>query len=281
MVPEPRLPDALVERVLARLDLPAAPQPDADGLAALYLAWCRQVPWDNVQKRITIAEGRPVLAGAEPVEFFENYLRDGTGGTCWPSSGALHALLVALGFDARRVIGSMHPERSGRRANHGSEIVRADGEEWLVDSSILNERPLPLRRGEVTAIDEALHPMRAEPRDDALWLVTWASYAGPDPIPCLLFEDDVSHAAYLERYEVSRTSGFSTYLMLRKNLAGGVLSLRGMKRSLKRVGADFEEGLVADRREMLVRETDLSPEVVRRIPDDEPQPAEGGSVRSA
>ncbi len=272
MIPEPSLPDALVERVLARLAI-AAPRPDADGLAALYLAWCRQVPWDNLQKRITIAAGRPLLAGAEPVEFFESFLRDGTGGTCWPSGGALHALLAALGFDARRVIGAMHPERSGRFANHGSEIVRADGEEWLVDSSMLNERPLPLRRGEATAIEHALHPMRAEPRDDALWLVTWSSYTGPEPIRCLLFQDDVAHESYLERYEASRSWGFSTYLTFRKNLADGVLSLRGTKRSLKRVAVGLEEGVVADRGEMLVREAGLSAELVARIPDDEPQSA--------
>lgn len=280
MVPEPRLPDALVERVLARLGI-APPRADADGLAALYLAWCRQVPWDNVQKRITIAEGRPLLAGAEPVEFFENFLRDGTGGTCWPSSGALHALLAALGFDARRVIGAMHPERSGRFANHGSEIVRVDGEEWLVDSSILNERPLPLRRGEATAIDDALHPMRAEPRDDALWLVHWSSYTGPEQIPCLLFEDDVTHESYLERYEASRGYGFSTYLTFRKNLADGVLSLRGTRRSLKRAAAELEEGPVADRRELLVREGGLSPEVVARTPDDLPEQPERGRSQSA
>lgn len=272
MVPEPHLPDALVQRVLARLGIPA-PRPDADGLGALYLAWCREVPWDNVQKRIAIAEGRPVLAGAEPVEFFENFLRDGTGGTCWPSSGALHALLTALGFDARRVIGDMQMRTSGKSPTHGAEIVRVDGAEWLVDSSMLNERPFELRRSEVTAIADGLHPMRAEPNADGMWLVTWQSYGRDEPITCWIYEDDATHQRFLERYEASRVKGFSYGLTFRKNRPDGVLAFGRSTRSFKDAKTlTITRTDVADRVAGLIGEGGLSPEIVARLPEDEPEP---------
>ncbi len=270
--PEARLPDALVADVLDRLGTPV-PGTDLEGLAALYAAWCRGVPWDNVQKRISVAERRPVLAGAEPEEFLRNFLAHGTGGTCWPSSGALHALLAALGFDARRAVAAMMYDRVGRVPNHATEIVRADGEEWLVDSSMLCERPLALRHGERTAIDDALHPMRAEPNDDGMWLVTWAAHARDEQIACWLFEDDVPQARFLERYEVSRVSGFSYGLIFRRNLADGVLSLNRTTRAFKDRQGTLATREVADRAAILIGEGGLSPEIVGRLPDDEPDPA--------
>lgn len=268
---EPRLPDSLVADVLGRLGVPALP-PDLDGLTALYAAWCRHVPWDNVQKRISIVERRPVLAGAEPDEFFRNFLAHGTGGTCWPSSGALHSLLVTLGFDARRVVAAMQYDRRGKVPTHGTEIVRAAGEEWLVDSSMLYGRPLALRDGKSTVVDDPLHPLRAEPHDDGMWLVTWQVYARDEWVMCLLFEDDVPHARFLDRYEASRVSGFSYGLTFRRNLPDGVLSLNRMTRAFKDRQGTLTTEEVADRTAILVHEGGLSPEIVARLPEDEPDP---------
>jgi arylamine N-acetyltransferase len=266
----PTLSDELAGRVLSRLGV--EPGTTAEGLAAVYRAWCSAVPWDNVQKRITVAERRPILAGADPVEFFENFLAHGTGGTCWPSSGALHALLATLGFDGRRAVAAMQYDRFGKSPNHGTEIVRVDGEEWLVDSSMLSGRPVPLRHGDVTEVRDALHPLRAEPNDDGMWLVTWASYARDEPITCWIYEDDVTHERFLERYEASRVSGFSYGLTFRRNRPDGILSVQGHTRRFKDASGQIESTEVADRGSVLVYEGGLSPEIVSRLPDDEPAP---------
>ena len=50
------LDDSLIERVLAKLGLQATPSPDLEGLARLYDAWCRRVPFDYVQKPFEIEE---------------------------------------------------------------------------------------------------------------------------------------------------------------------------------------------------------------------------------
>jgi len=60
-----------VEAVLEQLGLSAPPEPTSDGLARLYLAWCHNVPFDNLRKRIHLAAGDPSpLPGGEPEEFF-------------------------------------------------------------------------------------------------------------------------------------------------------------------------------------------------------------------
>ena len=107
-----------------------------------------------------------------PDAFLAAYLRDGTGGTCWPSSGGLHALLVALGFDARRGSAAMYDNLSGPIHTHGTVIVRIDGVDYWVDSSMLTDRVFPFVRGEETHLDDPLHPVRVEPVDQ-LWRVWW------------------------------------------------------------------------------------------------------------
>jgi N-hydroxyarylamine O-acetyltransferase len=268
---EPRLERPLVDRVLARLGLASAPPVDRRGLEDLYRAWCRTVPWDNVQKRVSVKNGRVPLAGAYPDEFFENLLRDGTGGTCWPSSGALHALLLALGFDARRVAGTMSPDRWPGQINHASAIVTIDDEELLVDSSMLTERPIPLRSDAETVIDDPVHPVQARPTGD-LWTIRWRIQARDEEIDCVLVEDDAPFERYLECYEESRVSGFSYFLTLTKNIAGGILSLNGSKRTFRDGDGRLMAAYVEDRGQVLISEAGLSPRIVAALPPDEPDP---------
>ena len=263
------LTDALVDRVLARLGLPSAPPPTRAGLAAVYRAWCAHVPWDNVQKRITVAAGRAPLAGASPAEFFENFLRDGTGGTCWPSASALHAILTHLGFTARRAIAAMAHDRFGRVENHATTIVHLDGEDLIVDSSILHVEPLPLRDG--ARLDDPAHRVRIE-RTAGEWVLWWTMHSRDAEMACLLLEDDVPLARYLDRYEASRVTGFSYFLTFTKNLPGGVLSVNGDRRTFRHVDGAVTSETVLDRAGVLVAEGGLSPAVVDRLPPDEPDP---------
>jgi N-hydroxyarylamine O-acetyltransferase len=265
---EVHLNNALVDRVLGRLGI-AAPPPTRAGLETLYRAWCASVPWDNVQKRITIAERRAVLGGAYPNEFFENFLRHGTGGTCWPSSGALHAILVYLGFPARRGLAAMGYDRWGRVVNHGTAIVRLDGEDLIVDSSIRHAVPLPLRDG--ARIDDPAHRARVD-RTDGEWVIRWTVHSRDEELACLLLDDDVAFDRYLERYESSRVSGFSYLLTFSKGVDGGVLSVNGLQRVFRASDGSLSAGTVSDRGRLLVAEGGLSEDVVARLPPDEPDP---------
>lgn len=166
------LEPALVERVLERLGLPTTPEPDLPGLATLYRAWCRRVPFDNVWKRIHLAEG---LAGPLPgdalEDFFATWLRHATGGTCWAGNGTLAALLTALGFATERVLSTMRvaPDLP---PNHGSVCVTIDGARHLVDASMLFDEPLPLVPGATTRIDHPAWGVTCRPEGER-WAVGW------------------------------------------------------------------------------------------------------------
>src|SRR5205085_5014564 len=163
----------LTDAVLERLGLAERPPLDLAGLDVVYGAWCRHVPFDNLVKRVHLASGSAdPFPNGPPDAFFAAWLRDGTGGTCWPSSGGLHALLASLGFDARRGSAAMYDNLSGPIHTHGTVIVRIDGAEYWVDSSMLSDRVLPLVRGQETRLDHPLHPMRAEPVAER-WRVWW------------------------------------------------------------------------------------------------------------
>ena len=177
----------------------------------VYGAWCRRVPFDNLVKRIHLVSGSAdPFPNGPPDAFFAAWLRDGTGGTCWPSSGGLHALLVALGFDARRGSAAMYDNLSGPIHTHGTVIVRIDGVDYWVDSSMLTERPLPLVPSRRRHSTIRCSPVRAEPVDD-LWRVWWPHPFLDEMIGCLLLDDDVTAEHYLARYELSRgMSPFNT-----------------------------------------------------------------------
>jgi N-hydroxyarylamine O-acetyltransferase len=180
------LPPALTGRVLVKLGLPARPEATLPGLHALYGAWCRRVPFDNLRKLALLRSGQPgPLPGDEPDDFFEAWLRDGTGGTCWAGAGALHALLSSLGFRSSRVIGTML-SRPDAGANHGSVVVAIDGLNYLVDSAILHDTPLPL----------------AADRD--AWRIRWRPLHQLTGIDCRIDEVGVSAQRFRIAHETTR-----------------------------------------------------------------------------
>ena len=267
---------ALVDAFVRRLGFEGRPQPTLAGLSALYLAWCRSVPFDNLRKRQWLASGATdPPPGAEADDFFTAYLEHGTGGTCWAVSGAMTDLLLELGFDARRVASSMLPFPDvPNRPNHGTTIVRFGEEQWMVDTSMLTEAPLPLDPARETTGGEGILSARVEPLD-SLWRVWWKPWrAGPDEMPCELERDDVDRDLYLARYRASvEMSPFNAATYVRKGHAGGVRTLTGSTLVEVDRGGVVQQTDVADRRDdVLVGVFGYSPEIVAGLPPDETGP---------
>ena len=224
------MPVDLLDRVVTRLGLTERPAADLPGLRTLYRAWCDRVPFDNVRKLISLGAGdaRP-FPGGRADDFLEAWLAHGAGGTCWPSSNALHAVLTSLGFDARRVAGSM---RDMGVVNHGSIKVWLEGRDWLVDSSMLTTEPLPL--GDVPFfLDDPVFVAEVEPVGDSH--VVWLDLPpNSEYLPCRLLEDPVDHEYYLSAYERSRGfSPFNQRLFARRNLPNQLFVLFGRTRFVK------------------------------------------------
>ncbi len=262
------LPTDLRDRVLERLGFSEAPLVTVDGLNALVRAWGRTVPFDNLQKRIVLAtDASAPLPCATPAEFFARYLAHGTGATCWPTSTALHALLGACGFDPIRLAGTMQP--SG--VHHGSVLVRMNRDEYLVDLWA-DEIALPLARTGTTA-GVAAFALRAEPHGP-LWRVWYRHPVREDDCYFEVKERDVDLPAVLADYEGSRVnSRFNTRIFARKNIPGGVVSVtRGARHVRTAAGLTHRDLTPEEQAKVLIEEFGYSPEIVARLPPDEPDP---------
>lgn len=259
------LPDPLRTRVLEKLGFTAEPELDFDGLSSLYRRWCETVPFDNAAKLIALrtnASGN--LPGISANEFFGNFLEHGHGGTCWPSSNALYSLLSDLGFDARRLAGSM---RDTGIVSHGTTKVCIDGSDWLVDSSMLTANPLPLG-DELFITNDPVWAAEIE-HVDGTHVIWWDSMPAPEYIPCRLLMDDVAHDFYVERYEASRArSPFNERIYVRRNTADSVIVITGNRRLLKTSRGVETSVLSAEELEQrLLDEAGFSPRLIDALRD--------------
>ena len=226
------LDENLLERILERLGLSEPPSPDMEGLRAVYAAWCLSVPFDNIAKLIALRTGTSgPLPGLDDAEFYNRLLDHGAAGTCWPTSNALFELLSTLGFNARRIAGSM---RDTGVVSHGSVNVTIDNRDWLADSSMLTVAPLPLTQ-ETYFADDPLFAAEVEHTGETH--IVWSDLPpNPTLIPCRMLVDPATHAFYAERYEASRTrSPFNERLYAKRNFPGGKLVLIGNSRVFKTV----------------------------------------------
>jgi N-hydroxyarylamine O-acetyltransferase len=260
----------LLEQVLDRLGLPDRTPVSLDGLGALYAAWCRRVPFDNVQKIIHLRGGHPgPLPGDDPATFFSAWLAHGTGGTCWAGHGALHALLVALGFAARRGIGTMLVSPNAP-PSHGTVLVDVDGSRYVVDASILHGAPLALSVDRSTSIDHPAWGVQCRTEDGA-WHIRWRPLHTPDGIDCRLDFLNATLADFRDYHERTRAwSPFNYELHIRRNLGDRVVGItRGERVELDPSGAVRRTPLNADGRvRVLVEELGLSEEIATRLPPD-------------
>jgi arylamine N-acetyltransferase len=121
----------LLDRVLVTWGVEAPPRPDAAFLDRLHAAYLAHVPFENATKVVKAARVMaPDAAVRGPVEFWEDHLRWGSGGTCFASNYAYQFLLRYLGFPARLLFCGLPAE--GPQA-HTALAVEAEGHRWLVD----------------------------------------------------------------------------------------------------------------------------------------------------
>jgi len=237
------LSPALRDAVLTRLGVPSSISTDYHRLATVYGAWCATIPFDNVRKLIAMYSNdeRP-LPGTTGTDFFEHLLEYGTGGTCWSTSNAIYELLSSMGFTVRRVAASM---RDRGFVTHGTVKATIDGTDWIVDTSILSNVPLPVRN-DVFISDDRLFAAEIEPTD-ALHLMWFSNPPGTGYTPCRLLVDQIDHEFLHAAYEKSRTFGvFNQHIYARRNFPGLMLLLRGPIRYRRTLDGTIEETLTRE-----------------------------------
>jgi arylamine N-acetyltransferase len=278
-VREPELSSALLTRILAKLDLADRPECSIAGLNRVYAAFCGYVPRDNIQKRIWLTGDQTApVTGGNPVEFFENWLAHGTGGTCFPSSGGLCTLLCALGFDAKRVSGCVIRDGIEYDANHASVLVRVEGADYLVDPQQASFRALPIVPGRHSSTGNGIHDTRAVPIPGGFELQSFPGSNRWDPLRVRFYTEKcvVDHAFYIEHYALSAVrelgrSPFNDALIVSRRFPGSIVILgRGNRIE---VAADNSvtkaEITIDERNKILVEELGISEEIISTIPPDD------------
>lgn len=265
----------LIERVLAKLGLRDRPPLDLAGLNKVFAAYCGNVPFDNIRKRIWFASDQTTtLPGGDPTDFFENWLAHGTGGTCWPIDGALYALVYALGFDARRIAGTMVVE-GYPGPNHGSVLVTLDGIDYLVDANIGSFKVLPLLPGTPASTGDGIHDIKAVPIKDYFEVFWYSGHNRQEPVPFRTQPeyDPVDHAFFLQRYDRSKSiSPFNESLYISRRFPGRILTIgRNNKITVAADGSITKTELSdTERKAALIDELGLSEEIAETLPPDVP-----------
>jgi|SRR5262249_19929254 len=271
---EPSLSPALLERVLTKLGLNKQPAPDLAGLNTVYAAVCGGIPFDNIQKRIWLRTKRKKpVTGGDPNEFFENWVRHGTGGTCWPTSGGMYALARALGFNARRIAGSVIVPNYPSGANHGSVLVTLGGHEYVFDFTFGSFKIPKLVPGQTTSTETGIHNVEIMPLDGGGWELLFFMGWSTTPLPFRYEQehDPVDHAFFLDRNDrASRVGFFNDTLLFRRRFADSIVTIgRGKKRVIAPDGTMTKTDLTTAQRDaLLIHELGLSEEIVARIPPD-------------
>jgi arylamine N-acetyltransferase len=155
-----------------------------------------------------------MLPGSGAEDFFESWLKFGTGGTCWSGAGACHALLTSLGFDAGRGVGTMLIVPS-LPPNHGTVVVAFARELYLVDCSMLHGEPLQLT--ENSAVTHRAWGVGCSRRDDR-WHISWRPLNKVEGLVCRLESVAASAEDFAAWYETTRSlSPFNYELCARIN----------------------------------------------------------------
>ncbi|MES2659228.1 MAG: arylamine N-acetyltransferase [Verrucomicrobiota bacterium] len=277
--PADGLPQDLLERVLVRLGFQHQPGNTHKDLTAIYAAWCQKVPFDNVRKLIHMrAENPGTLPGSHAEDFFTAWLTHGTGGTCWAGSGALFSLLASLGFDCRRGLATMlvAPELP---PNHATVLVKIDGANYLMDSSLLCGEPLRIDEEKETVIPHPAWGLSCAKRDGR-WHIAWRPLHKTDGFECRIEHFDAGDADYQSFYEATRPwSPFNYELTLRTNRGDKVIGASfGQSVTLADDGSVRSTPLsTEERNRLLLEEIGLSEEIVSQLPPDMPTPPPPGS----
>ena len=260
----------LQERVIARLGLTHRPEPTLAGLRALYSAWSRHVPFDNVRKLIHMRSGNTgPLPGYTPEDFLNGWLAYGTGGTCWSGAGALHAVLQSLGFDAQRVVATMLvvPDLP---PNHGSVQVTLDEQRYLVDSAMLCVEPLLLDPNAETGVKHRAWGLKCRPKAGR-WHIAWRPLHKVEGFECRLERFGATAAEYQTFYDATRSwSPFNYQVTARANRNDAVVGMAfGNTISLLNDGTvSVHPSTHEERIRVLIEQIDMSEEIVRQLPQD-------------
>lgn len=167
------LTDAQLSRYLHRIGHTGDTAPTLATLRALHRAHLLTIPYENLDIHFGVA------VTLEPERIFTKLVDNHRGGWCYEMNGLFARVLESLGFDVRRVAGTVGRAQRGWRAqgNHLVLVVQLD-RPWIADVGFGDGflTPLPLDPG---TYSQSFLQYRVS-RDGPRWRVDNHQYGGAD-----------------------------------------------------------------------------------------------------
>jgi hypothetical protein len=206
-----------VDEILEALDLSRA-EPGIGFLEALFARFNARVPFENASKILRDADVPDVSAKPRTPEiFWADHLELGTGGTCFARVAAFGALLCALGFDSRWLLGKVEHDD-----DHAALMVETPVGESIVDVGFPLPALVAARSGHV---ETALGGLQIESTPRGL-SVTFTDGVPEGPRALEIFWAPVSEDRLLELWKQTFRPGarFLSKVVMRRDLGNRVVS---------------------------------------------------------
>jgi arylamine N-acetyltransferase len=197
-----------------------------DKIAAAFSS----IPYENLTKIIkTDAMVNPVSSMRHPDELIGDYLRWGTGGTCFSLTAAIIAVYNALGIETHPVLADRH---YGPDTHCGLIIVRADGL-LLLDPGYLLFVPTLLPREKSVSVNTGYNTIELVPLDNGEKMEFYTVVKGNRKLRLVYKIKPVDAIVFAKAWEHSFLWEMMTYPVLTRVSAGQHMYLQGDKLAIR------------------------------------------------
>lgn len=206
-----------LDDILEAIEIDRA-EPSLPYLQALFTRFNERVPFESASKILRDAEIQdPAEKPRWPEVFWSDHIESGAGGTCFARVAAFQALLSALGFDARAVLGRVQED-----FDHAALLVGSGGEQWICDVGFPLPALLAAREGETDTALAEVH-VAATPRG---WSVEMLEGVPEGPRQLEIFAVPVAQEEFRSHWRATfdRRSRFLTSVSLRVERPGRIVS---------------------------------------------------------
>jgi len=194
------------------------------------------VPYENLTK---ILKADSVISAASamryPDEVIGDYLKWGSGGTCFSLTAAVVAVFDALGIAAYPILADRH---YGADTHCGLLIAKPDGELLLLDPGYLLFAPVTIPKDQPAQFDNGFNTIELKPVSGAQKIELYTLVKGNRKLRLTFKMTPVSDAAFGRAWEQSFAFEMMTYPVLTRcengchqYLQGNVLAVRSAQRT--------------------------------------------------
>jgi hypothetical protein len=196
----------------------------------------KTVPFENLTK---IIKADSVVSAASamrhPDEMLGDYLKWGTGGTCFSLTASVVAVFDSLGIEAYPVLADRH---YGPNTHCGLMIVQPGGGVLLLDPGYLLFAPVQIPKEQPLFFDTGFNRVELHPVNGGTRLELYTSVRGNRKLRLTFKLEPVSDAAFGKAWEQSFAFEMMTYTVLTRTvngchqyLQGNILATRDSQRT--------------------------------------------------